>query len=86
MWPFRSKSRSSVVLIEISSSGVAGAYAHFKEKELPTIYYTVRKAIEPREGEALKDAMLRTLDAVGTELIESEAPTLRRMTGSGRRR
>ncbi|CAN5769033.1 hypothetical protein BH11PAT2_BH11PAT2_09620 [soil metagenome] len=83
MWFFRSKKRSSVVLIDIGSSSVAGAYVHYAENELPTIYYTIRIPIERGEGEDAKTAMLRTLTAMGTELIEKGAPALRRETGSG---
>lgn len=72
-----------MVLITIGSSGCSGAYVEYKEGEQPTIHYNTRHIIEPREGEDLKTAMLRTLDMVGTDLIELGAPTLRRETGSG---
>ncbi len=83
MWPFKEKQRRSAVLIDISSSFVAGAYARYEEDELPTIYYSVRMPVETREHENATAAMLRTLDAVGMELIERGAPALRRETGSG---
>lgn len=83
MWPFRKKERLSVVLITIGSSSVSGAYAHYEPGQPPTIYYVATKTIEPREHEDLTAAMLRTLDEVGKELIETGAPTLRRETGSG---
>lgn len=83
MWFLGTKQRQSVVLIDIGSSAVGGGYVHYEEGKLPVIYYTVRLPIEKREGEELKSAMLRTLDLVGNELIETGAPTLRRETGSG---
>ncbi|MDB5189881.1 MAG: hypothetical protein JWN49_207 [Parcubacteria group bacterium] len=83
MWFFKSKKRSSVVVIDIGSSSVAGAYVHYTDKELPIIYYTIRMPIVPGEGEDIQTAMLRTLTAMGTELIEKGAPALRRETGSG---
>ncbi|MEO6536273.1 MAG: hypothetical protein ABIT47_01140 [Candidatus Paceibacterota bacterium] len=83
MWFFKSKKRSSIVLIDIGSSSVAGAYVHYTDKELPVIYYTVRHSIVRGKDEDVQTAMLRTLNSVGTELIEKGAPTLRRETGSG---
>lgn len=83
MWPFRKNSSSSMVLITIGSSACSGAYVEYKTGDQPTIHYNTRHLIEPREGEDLKTAMLRTLDLVGTDLIEIGAPTLRRETGSG---
>lgn len=84
MWPFRPKDASSRVLITIGSSGCSGAYVEYKEGEVPSIHYVTQHAIKPREGEELKEAMLRTLDMVGNDLIETGAPALRRATGSGR--
>lgn len=83
MWPFRPKDFSSRVLITIGSSGCSGAYVEYKEGDIPSIHYVTRHLIEPREGEELKEAMLRTLDLVGNDLIETGAPALRRATGSG---
>lgn len=87
MWPFNSKSRSSVVLIDIGSSSVGGAYAHYEDGKPVAMYYSVRQDIEQRTTESANEdigtAMLRTLEAVCTELIEKGAPTLRRETGSG---
>ncbi|HWU24382.1 MAG TPA: hypothetical protein VN086_01345 [Candidatus Paceibacterota bacterium] len=83
MWPFRKHSSSSMVLITIGSSACSGAYVEYKTGDQPTIHYNTRHVIESRDGEDLKTAMLRTLDMVGTDLIEIGAPTLRRETGSG---
>ena len=83
MWFFGNKERSSVVLITIGSSSISGAYAHYKQEGLPTIYYSVTEHIEARAGEDQSSAMLRTLDTIGSSLIETGAPSLRRETGSG---
>lgn len=72
-----------MVLITIGSSACSGAYVEYREDDIPTIHYSTRHAIEPRDGEELKDAMLRTLEQVGQDLIEKGAPALRRATGSG---
>lgn len=83
MWPFRPKDASSRVLITIGSSGCSGAYVEYKDGDIPSIHYVTQHVIEPRKDEELKDAMLRTLDMVGNDLIETGAPALRRATGSG---
>ena len=72
-----------MVLISIGSSACSGAYVEYKEGDIPTIYYSTRHLIEPRSDESLDAATLRTLDFVGTDLIEIGAPALRRETGSG---
>ncbi len=87
MWPFSSVSRSSAVLIDIGSSSVAGAYAHYADGQPSSIHYSVRVSIERRtvEGqeESIDASMLRALEEVCKELIEKGAPQLRRATGSG---
>ena len=72
-----------MVLITIGSSACSGAYVEYQTGKPPILHYSARHMIEPREGEDLKTAMLRTLDDVGTDLIHVGAPTLRRETGSG---
>jgi len=87
MWPFSSASRSSAVLIDIGSSSVGGAYAHYADGQPISIYYSVRANIERRSVEGATEstdaAMLRALEEVCKELIEKGAPQLRRATGSG---
>lgn len=72
-----------MVLITIGSSACSGAYVEYKTGKQPTIHYSTRHVIESRKDEDLKASMLRTLDAIGTDLIEVGAPALRRETGSG---
>ena len=73
----------SIVLIDISAGSVAGAYAHYKEKEIPSVIYTRRLPIEIRADEPHEDAMLRALSVLGSALIREGAPVLARTTGSG---
>ena len=71
------------MLIDVSADSVGGAYARYKESELPTPLYTCRVPIEIRKDEPHKSAMLRALKALGDILIRDGAPVLSRFTGSG---
>ncbi len=73
----------SLVLIDVSAGSVAGAYAYYKEGETPALLYTRRLPIEIRGDEPHDRAMLRTLEALGSNLIRDGAPILARTTGSG---
>lgn len=73
----------SVLLVDISTRMIVGAYVHYSEGELPALVYTDRLPIEPHEGEAEEAAMLRTLKALGEMMIRQGAPVLQRITGSG---
>ncbi len=81
---FRSTRTKSTVFIDISADSVAGAYAHYKEGESPTLLYTRRLPIEIRKGEPHDQAMLRALEILGSTLIREGAPILMRATGNGR--
>lgn len=70
-------------LIDIGSASVGGAYAVYDAGAVPTIVYTARVAVERREGEEEREAMLRSLAFLEKLLIEEGAPTLRRERGSG---
>jgi len=74
----------SVVLIDISADSIAGAYAHYREGEVPSLLYTRRLPIEIREDEPHEKAMLRALDVLGNALIREGAPMLARFAGNGR--
>jgi len=74
----------SVVLIDISADSIAGAYAHYREGEVPSLLYTRRLPIEIRKDEQHELAMLRALEILGNTLIKEGAPVLARATGSGR--
>lgn len=81
---FRGKKKTeSVILIDIDTGSVAGAYAQFTEGEQPAMLYTRRLPIEVREGEPHENAMLRALGILGNTLIQEGAPVLLRSTGSG---
>lgn len=73
----------SIVLIDISADSVAGAYAHYKNGEMPTLLYTRRLPIELHDGEPHETSMLRTFSTLGDALIREGAPILMRSTGSG---
>ncbi|MDP2651971.1 MAG: hypothetical protein Q8O94_02455 [bacterium] len=79
----KEKRSESVVLIDIGSDSVAGAYVRFTEGETPALLYTRRFVLEKREGEPHERAMLRALGILGDELIREGAPALLRATGSG---
>lgn len=83
LFPFGKKITRSVALIDIGSASVGGAYVHYEEGKTPIIYYTARVDVEIREGETVKDGMLRSLAFLERLLIEEGAPALRRETGSG---
>ena len=78
------KYAESVVLIDIGTNSVAGAYARYAESETPLLLYTRRLPIEAREDEPRERAMVRALLLLGNDLIREGAPILMRATGSGR--
>lgn len=80
---FGKKKSESIVLIDIGTDSVAGAYAQFTEGEQPVMHYTRRLPIEIRTNEPQDDAMLRALGILGDALIREGAPVLMRNTGSG---
>ena len=77
------KYAESVILIDIGTNSVAGAYARYAEGETPLLLYTRRLPIEIRGDEPHETAMLRTLLLLGNDLIREGAPVLMRATGSG---
>ena len=81
---FRNEKRAEpVVLIDIGTDSVAGAYAKYSESQKPVLFYTKRIPISVRDGEPHEDAMLRALKALGSALIIEGAPILIRSSGSG---
>ncbi|MHB8660633.1 MAG: hypothetical protein ACYC75_01680 [Minisyncoccota bacterium] len=77
------KHTESIVLIDVGTNSVAGAYAHYKEDQAPVLLYTRRFPVEMREDESQEHAMFRALQILGTTLIREGAPILMRATGSG---
>ncbi|MDB5244674.1 MAG: hypothetical protein JWN18_544 [Parcubacteria group bacterium] len=73
----------SVILIDISTGSIAGAYVQNKKGALPALLYSRRMPIEMREGEAHEAAMLRALKVLSESLLREGAPVLARATGSG---
>lgn len=81
LFGFGKKERSTIILIDIGSASVGGAYAHFA-KGAPTIYYTARTPIQKREGESIDESMRRALTETAELLVREGAPTVRREVGS----
>lgn len=79
---FSKPKKRSIVLVDIGSASVGGAYAHFEPNMPPAIYYTARVPIEKRPEEPADDAMVRSLTVLADILIKHGAPTLREETGS----
>ena len=77
------KKGTSVVLIDIGITSVAGAYARYAEGEPPALLYTRRFPIEVRADEPREEAMTRALITLGNTLVREGAPILARTTGSG---
>ncbi|TSA44478.1 hypothetical protein D4R49_00040 [bacterium] len=80
----KKENTEAVVLIDISTSSVAGAYATFVAGAQPTILYMKRLPVEVHDKEQKTRAMLRALKLLGDTLIREGAPSLLRATGSGR--
>ncbi|MFZ2500632.1 MAG: hypothetical protein WAW90_01435 [Minisyncoccia bacterium] len=80
---YTKKQTKSVVLIDIGNDSVAGAYAHYQEDCAPNLLYTQHFSIEVRGDETHENALLRTIQTLGNDLIREGAPTLARITGSG---
>jgi hypothetical protein len=73
---------TSVVLVDIDSSSVGGAYAHFFPNKPPRIYFTARLPIEMKGGVSSNEDMFRALRTLTDVLVSSGAPVLHKETGS----
>ncbi len=73
----------SVVLIDIGSKSVVGAYVFYKKGELPQLIYTLRLPIKPHKNENQEYALIRSLKDLCDDLIKKGAPALVRTTGNG---
>lgn len=81
---FHAKEKAeSVVLIDIGTKSVAGAYVRYAEGAAPVILYTRRFPVEVRENELQEKAMLRALQVLIDTLIREGAPILMRSAGRG---
>ncbi|MDE1919292.1 MAG: hypothetical protein KGH56_01190 [Patescibacteria group bacterium] len=81
---FRAKEKTeSVVLVDVSTKSVAGAYARYAEGQAPAVLYTRRFPVEVRENELQEKAMLRALQILIDTLIREGAPILMRSAGRG---
>lgn len=76
-----SKKSQSVVLFDIGSSSVGGAYLRVREGEAPLLCYTARIPIELLERESITEAMVRGLHELCELLIREGAAALHREAG-----
>ncbi|HEX5774423.1 MAG TPA: hypothetical protein VFY28_00455 [Candidatus Paceibacterota bacterium] len=82
------KRKRTIVLIDISSASVRGAYAHIEEGKPPTLYYTAYIPIEAGGGQSSESAdpavadMLHALEQLATRLVREGGPVLRAELGS----
>ena len=79
---FFTKKAQGVVLIDISSASVGGAFMYEKEGEVPALCYTTRQYVERRTGEEVEDATIRTLKSVCDALVSEGAACLYREVGN----
>ncbi len=73
-----------VILVDIGSASVAGAWMFQKKGDAPIICYSTRIDVESRDGETVEQGMLRTLEAVCIQLVREGAPAYSREAGDGR--
>ncbi len=79
-----STTSKGVILIDIGSASVAGAWMYQKKGEAPVICYSTRIDIEVRTDEKVEQSMLRTLEAVCIQLVREGAPAYSREVGHGK--
>lgn len=83
---FFSPDIESAALLDVRSGSVGGAFLFYPPKKSPTLAYSVRVPVEPRQGEALADACARSCAALLDRMRDEGARSLARETGSGRAR
>lgn len=79
----RNKRAEAVVLVDVSTTSVAGAYALYAEGHQPVMLYARRVPVEERKSEPIEASMMRALQVLGETLIREGAPILSRAIGSG---
>jgi hypothetical protein len=79
---FGTKKPASAVVIDISSSSVAGALVAFPDDASPVVPYSTRIPISFPSDERSSLCMLRALDALIAELGEKGIPAFSRATGA----
>lgn len=80
---FGKPERQTVALVDIGSSSVGGAFAHFEPASAPTLYFTARIPITRREGEQPGAGMLRALEELGSVMVRYGGPVLRKELKTG---
>lgn len=79
---FFEKKAWGVVLIDISSASVGGAFMYEKAGQVPVLCYTARHYVNKREGEKIADATIRTLEGMCAALVSEGAACLYREAGT----
>lgn len=80
---FFSKKAHGVLLIDITTSSVGGAYMVHRKDQQPVLCYTVRLPLEPLDKEELVDTLVRTLETLAQTLITQGSPQLHKEAGTG---
>lgn len=78
------KAESSVVLIDVGSSSVAGAYVRIDAQQRATIHYTARIPLRTRNSENALADMERALAELTDVLLRDGAPEFARAVGNGK--
>ncbi len=84
MWFFRTRTISSIAVIDIQSASVGVAYVYFSNDGVRSMCYSLRVPLEHRAGESEEAALERALHAALAQLATEGSPILHQHTGSGR--
>jgi hypothetical protein len=77
-------SSESVALIDVQAGSVGGGYLAHPAGMLPTLAYSTRVPVEPREHESVPDAVIRSVATLIEQMKTDGVTALARLTGSGR--
>lgn len=75
--------RGSTALIDVQAGSVGGGYLAHPTGKLPTLAYSVRIPVEPREGESVTDAVIRSTGTIVGRMKDEGVSALARVAGSG---
>lgn len=78
---FKNRHIKTVVLIEIGSASISGAYALIDEKNHPIIYYSNHAPIHLRHNTSLIDKVTDALQKITKDLLTNGAPTTAHRSG-----
>ncbi|HQU07827.1 MAG: hypothetical protein B7X04_01085 [Parcubacteria group bacterium 21-54-25] len=80
---FRQHAAESVVLIDIGSASISGAYARIDRAARPVLYYTARVPIRARSATTGAADMEHALSELATMLVIRGAPVMAHAVGKG---